>query len=136
MKILLCLALVAASAVWADEASDRTAIEAIVAALNAPPASNIFTADFPNAGELQRFRDEAVPAVTVVISRAPMGEATWYTSAAGTRRFVTRSVTFVAPDAAVVVAVYERQTVLFVVKREAMDWRIASFRVLPEAPTR
>ena len=133
---MLSLALAAASAVWADEAADRTAIEATVAALNNPLASNIFTADFPNAGELRRFRDEAVPAVTLVISREPFGEAVWYPTPASARRFVTRSVTLVAPDAAVVVAVYERQTVLFVVKREATDWRIASFRVLPEARTR
>jgi hypothetical protein len=136
VKVLLCLAVLATSAVWADEAAERISIEATMAALNNPPGSNIFTADFPNSGELQRLRDEAVPAVTVVISREPMGEATWYRAPASARRFVMRSVTFVAPDAAVVVAVYQQQTVLFVLKHQATDWRIASFRVLPEAPAR
>jgi hypothetical protein len=107
-----------------------------LAALNTPPAPNIFTADFPNSAELQRFRDEAVPAVTVVISRKPMGEATWYPAPASARRFVTRSVTLVAPDAAVVVAFYQQQTVLFVLQRQATNWRIASFRILSEAPAR
>ena len=67
----------------------------------------------------------------MVISREPMGEATWRPGVAPP--FVTRSVTFVVPDTAIVVATYERQSVLFVVKREGTDWRIASFRVLPEA---
>jgi hypothetical protein len=51
-------------------------------------------------------------------------------------KFVTRSITFVAPDTAVVVASYGRQPVLFVVKSESSNWRIASFRVLPEAQTK
>ena len=153
MKIVLCLAILATSAVWAEEAADRAAIEATVAALNTSPTpSNIFIADFPNAAELQRVRQETSPVIprrpsdgavihteagTLVISRAPMGEATWYANlTAGLRRFVTRSVTFVASDTAVVVATYERQSVLLVMKHEGSDWRIASFRVLPEARTR
>jgi hypothetical protein len=142
VKIVLGLAIVLASAVWADEAADRAAIEATVSALNTSPApSNIFTADFPNAAALQGIRQQGVaiqtPGGTLVISREPMGEATWY-PAPGTAiapRFVTRSVTFVAADTAVVVAAYGPQPVLFVVKREGTDWRIASFRVLPEART-
>jgi hypothetical protein len=72
-----------------------------------------------------------------------MGEATWYpglaTSLAAIAiapRFVTRSVTFVSTDTAVVVATHGRESVVFVVKNESSDWRIASFRVLPEAPTK
>jgi hypothetical protein len=158
VKIVLGLAIVLTSAVWADEAADRAAIEATLSALNTSPTpAAIFTADFPNAAELQRVREEArlaspqplpqqgpaqgrtiqTPAGTIVVSNAPMGEATWY-PAPGTafaRRFVTRSVTFVGADTAVVVAALGPQPVLFVVKREGTDWRIASFRVLPEART-
>ena len=160
MKIALSLAVLLTSALWADEAADRTAIETTISALNISSNNpqtkpELFTADFPNAAELQSVRDQKVTVVapgpvaaeangtkiatsagTVVISRQPMGEAVWYPTPGGARRFVTRSVTFVAADSAVVVAVYERQTVLFVLKREATDWRIASFRVLPEAQTR
>ena len=158
MKTALSLALLAASAAWADEAADRAAIVATVSALNnSPTPPNIFTADFPNAAELQGLRAEAQPSTqspaaggavrtavgTLVISREPMGEATWYPLLTAARwRFVTRSVTFTAADTAVVVAVYERPftsqstPVLFVLKQEGTDWRIASFRVLPEARTK
>jgi hypothetical protein len=153
VKIVISLAILLTSAAWADEAADRASIEATVSALNTSPTpAAIFTADFPNAAELQGIRQQAAPVTTripaegitiptpsgtLVISREPMGEATWY-PAPGTvfaRRFVTRSVTFVAADTAVVVAAYGPQPVLFVVKREGTDWRIASFRVLPEART-
>ena len=72
-----------------------------------------------------------------------MGEATWYpglrTSLAAMAimpHFVTRSVTFVSSDTAVVVATHGRESVVFVVRNENSNWRIASFRVLPEAPTK
>ena len=133
MKIVLCLAILVTPALWADEAADRTTIEATIAAITTPlNRPDLFTADFANASELQRLR-ETPPTLTVVISREPMGEATWYSAPRIPARFVMRSVTFVAPDTAVVVATYERQSVLFVVKSESSRWRIASFRVLPEA---
>jgi hypothetical protein len=137
VKGVLCLAILATAALRADEAADRAAIEATVSALNTTPApSSIFTADFPNAAELQRFREEAVPVVTVLISREPMGEATWYASGPMARRFITKSITFTAPTTAVVVAGFEQHTVLFIVKNTGTNWRIASFRPLPEARTR
>ena len=154
MKSALWLVMLTASAVWADEAADRAAVESTISALNAPTLSpGIFTADFPNAADLKRLREEArlpelirqpaegtiitTPAGTVVISREPMGEATWFPSPQSSiplrPGFVTRSVAFVAPDTAVVVAAYARQTVLLVLKREAADWKIASLRIIPEA---
>ena len=148
MKKVLCLAVLATSAVWANEAADRAAIEATVATLNTSPTRpDLFTADFPNTAELQRLRDQAgptlggtiqTPAGTLVISREPMGEAAWYPGlypslTTAVRRFVTRSVTFVALDTAVVVSDYHRRTVLFVMKNVGTNWRIASFRVVPEA---
>jgi hypothetical protein len=185
VKLLFSLAVLLASAVWADEAADRKTIEATISALNtSPPPSSLFTVDFPNAAELERLREEArlttlrfpnegvaiqpVPAEgasmrslggTVVISREPMGEATWYpapmlivpTGALEVSpRFATRSVTFLATGVAVVVALYGSVTrsvfpsvllsgnwmdvpVLFVLKREGADWHVASFRVLTEA---
>jgi hypothetical protein len=160
VKRALCLAVLLTSALWADEAADRTAVETTISALNSPPVKpEIFTADFPNAAELQRLQQSVllrIPAEgtairtqagTLVISRAPMGEATWYPgpaiSPAATAiapRFVTRSITFVSPDTAVVVASFGRESVLFVVrnevKNESSSWRIASFRALPEAQTK
>jgi len=114
VKSLLFLGSLVTSSLWAaDEAADRAAIDATVSALNTAPSSNIFTADFPNAVELKALREQAGPVLppvpgtegvairssagTVVISREPMGEATWYPAVATTAfapRFVTRSVTF------------------------------------------
>ena len=156
MKIVLCLAILVTPTLWADEAADKAAVEATIAALNNSPAGpDLFTADFPNAAELQRLQQPVllrIPAEgtairtqagTLVISREPMGEAAWYPGTAIspiavpiTPGFVTRSATFVSPDTAIVVATYEQQSVLFVVKNESSSWRIASFRVLPEAPTK
>lgn len=150
---MLCVAILFTPALWADEVADRAAVEATISALNFTPSRpELFTSDFPNAAELQRFRPApslVIPTLpgdgapihteagTLVISRAPMGEATWYPGlGALTPRFVTRSVTFVSPDTTIVVATYDRQSVLFVVKNESSSWRIASFRVLPEAQTK
>jgi hypothetical protein len=162
VKIVLCLAVLVTSTAWADETIERASIEATVAALNASPfPPNLFTGDFANADELQRFLGQAGPviepslptdgvvvrtdAATLVISREPMGEATLHLPPANAiplKRFVTRSVTFISPDTSVVVAIYERQfepiasrrvPILFVLRHEGSDWRIASFRVLVEA---
>jgi hypothetical protein len=149
----LCLAILFTSALWADEAADRSAVEATISALNSSPSRlDLFTADFPDAAELQRFQQTALlrippegtairtQAGTLVISREPMGEATWYpglatppAAIAVALRFVTRSVTFVSTDTAVVVATHGRESVVFVVKNESSNWRIASFRILSEA---
>ena len=128
MKTVVCLAVLLTSAAWAEEAADRVAIEATVAGLNTAPAlPSLFTKDFANGNELSSFLP---PIPTVVISREPMGEATLSITHG---RFVSRSVTFVSPDTGVVVAVYGRIPVLFVMRREESSWRIASFRVLSEA---
>ena len=156
VKTALGLAILFTPAMWADEAADRAAVEATISALNSSPSRpDLFTADFPNAAELQRLQQPVllrIPAEgtairtqagTLVISREPMGEAAWYPGTAISPtavpimpRFVMRSVTFVSPGTAIVVATYEQQSVLFVVKNESSSWRIASFRVLPEAPTK
>jgi hypothetical protein len=152
VKILLCLTVLVASAAWADETTDRVAIEATVAALNTSPSQpNLFTRDFANADELQSFLGQAqvieshgvvvrTEAATLTISREPMGEANLRFSAS--EIFVTRSITFLSPDTSVVVGIRERQFEpiaservpgLFVLRREGSEWHIASFRVLAEA---
>lgn len=140
---MLFVAILFTPALWADEVADRAAVEATISALSISPSrAELFTAGFPNAAELRRFLTQSLDlsaiqtgAGTLVISREPMGEATWYPAlpAPIMPRFVTRSVAFVSPDTAIVVATYNRQSVLFVVKNESSRWRIASFRTLPEA---
>jgi hypothetical protein len=172
VRVVLSLAVLFTSVVWADEASDRAAIEATISALNISSNNpqtkpEIFTADFPNTSELQRAREPRVtvsanlvsvpengtkietPAGILVISREPMGEATLYPYPAPnfsgsftvSPRFKTRSVTFVSPNTAVVVAEYEsfaapNVPALFVLRKDGENWRIASFRSLPEAQTK
>jgi len=138
VKVVLSLAVLLTSTLWADEASDRASIEATISALNISSNNpqtkpEIFTADFPNAAEFRRFKDENRLHPTVVISREPMGEATW--SPGAIAAFVTRSVTFISQGTAVVVVSCQQQSVIFVVKNENSTWRIASFRVLTEART-
>jgi hypothetical protein len=164
VKIAFFIAVSVMSVAWADETTDRAAIETTIAALSSlPTLSNLFTADFANADELQRFLREAEsakvpvptdgvtvksPMGTLVISKEPMGEATLYPIplfAVPTTHFVTRSVTFISSDTSVVVAVHEPQLaptpsqsipVLLVLRHEGSDWRVASFRVLTEARTK
>lgn len=150
MKTVLCLAVLLAPAIWADETADRVAIEATVGALNTwPVPPSLFAKDFANANELRNFLagppvaqipPEGITirtdAATVVISREPMGEATLSTTSAPKSpfaRFMTRSVTFISPDTSVVVAVHGLTPVLFVTRLQESNWRIASFRVLSEA---
>jgi hypothetical protein len=156
VKTIICLAALLTAAAWADEASDRVAIDTTVAVLNTSPSlPSLFAKDFANANELRSFLAGSstaqlpsdritvrTEAATVVISREPMGEATLYTSHGG---FVSRSLTFLFPDTSVVIAVYERPLgslasqripVLFVMRREEASWRIASFRVLSEAASK
>ena len=157
MKTVVCLAVLLTSAGWADEATDRVAIEATVARLNTSPSlPSLFTKDFANANELRSFLTGSsvgpFPAegvtirtegATVVISKEPMGEAALYTTptlTAPVAHFVPRSITFISANSYVVVAVHERGLqrvpVLFVVRQEESSWRIASFRVLAEAAPR
>ena len=138
MKVVLCLAILVTPALWADEAADRKAIKATVAALNTlPTPPDLFTADFPNAAELERLR-QTPPDSRVIISRDPWGEATWYPVSVGSpelpSRFVTRSVRFINADAAIVGASYRDIPVLFLMKRESTKWRIALLRVSSQRP--
>jgi hypothetical protein len=172
VKAALCLAFLTAPALWADTASDRASIEATVAALaTSPYPPKLYASHFPNSPELQRLLWEGastplppIPLIptgegetinaragTLVISREPMGEATWHPAltlpAPPAPHFVVQSVKFgFRRHTAVVVATYvhftsekfgliaERNTsVRFGLKREASDWRVDAFRVLPEA---
>jgi hypothetical protein len=160
VKFVLCLAVLVTSAAWADEPAERSAIEATIAVLNnSPSLPNLFTRDFANADELHRFLGEVAPAIkrfpvegiavetqvgTLIISREPMGEATLFTvppMAVPRASFVIRSVTFISPNAAVVVAVHERQfgliasglvPVLLVLRHEGSDWRSLRFECSPK----
>src|SRR5258708_546342 len=107
MRPIVCLSILLASCAWADQASDRAALGKGVYALNAsPPVSDPFTADFRDFADLACL-GVAGGAGTVVISREPMGEATWYPEAK--LRLVIRSIRFITPEVALVDGVNQQE---------------------------
>ena len=156
MKALLCLPLLLAAGAGADEASDRVAIGRAIAAVNNVPAPDaLFTADSDAADALQRIcrdnppvyrfpsweRGHAAPG-TVSISQEPWGEATiglpLPPGEITNPRIEGRSIRFLTQDVALVdgACVYRTAAgtritpLLFVMKKDADDWKIASLRVL------
>ncbi len=143
MRPILCLCILLASRAWADEAADRAAIEKTVHALNTAPLSReLFTADFHDFNKLAPLRLQGGGGA-VVISHEPWGEATWYPILYPRvkLRVVIRSIRFITPVVAHVRGIDQSdedtsptsQEVVLVLKKEGVDWRIASFRVLAPA---
>ena len=126
MKLLLCFWILIASCVWADEGTDRDAIDQLVGALNnhSKPPSDLFTADAPASER-------------IALSAEPMSEVT-------SARIVIRSLRFVAPEVAMIdctntqygSAIMAQVTpVLLVMKKDGAQWKIASLRVFgPPTP--
>jgi hypothetical protein len=129
--------LLASSAIAAEEAVERASIATTISWLNGSVLDpDLFTADFPDSAELTRGAQGNFGA-RVVISKEPWGEATWFPlPASRTPRFVIQSVRFVTPDVAVVDGIdrqNESRSVLFVVKKDGIAWRIAAFRRVGDA---
>lgn len=153
MKAFLCLSLLVAAYAAAQEPADGVAISRAIAALNEPPPHDrLFTADGNGSSELQRlpkakaqaFRIRepfiaVVPAIpTVIISHEPWGEARINFPPIEVRA-PNSSIVFVTPDVVLAEVSYVYQDddatrqalpLLFVMKRESGDWKIASVRVL------
>jgi len=156
-KAILCLPLLLASYASADETADGLAIDHAIAALNeAPQRAAVFTADayseldrLPNVTP-QAFRI-AGPArqdgPMVTISHEPWGEVTLNLPGTASLpaleilnpRIASGAIRFVTSDVALADGVWTykddggtTQTIplLFVMKREGDNWKIASLRVL------
>lgn len=135
MKPILCVVILMASCAWADEATDRAAVEKVISALsNTGLGPNLLTDDFNDLAELGPLGSQGVPTTgTVVISHEPWREATW-TPGVTLRppHFSVRAVRFVTPDVALVDGTKDlnatQAPVLFVMKKVGADWRIASVR--------
>jgi len=145
------VALFSASSAWAEEAVERSAIGAVIASLNEPAQPNaVFTSDGDGASELARLRkanpalriigpsEASAPMPTMTISHEPWGEARINFPPMESRT-VERSITFVSPDVALAEGAYTYQDsfgvtqtipLLFVMKKQGEDWKIASLRVL------
>lgn len=134
MKCFICGLLIFSTFTWADERTDRVAIQGIVDALNdyvpdggQQHVSALFTNDADN--QLARLSDldrRLVPTNTL-----------W--SEVTKPKIALQSIRFVTPDVALVDAaniqygstiLVRRVPLLIVVKREASGWRIASLRVM------
>jgi hypothetical protein len=116
----------------ADETSDRQAIRRTVFRLNS------FTADFDNDAELARIRTAPVllqPLADrpgeVIISSEPWGEAEIFIPMPGVTFIAIKKIRFLTPETALVDA-YAKMPVLFVLRKEAETWKIASIRILAD----
>ncbi len=128
MKMILCVSLLLASGLWAQDSTDRPMIERTIARLgdNQP---GLFTADFGDATEFARMTSTG----TVVISKQPFGEAV--ISLAPARRFAVVSVRFVTGEVALAEALdryNENGSVLLVMKKEGTEWKVTSFKRIAE----
>jgi len=143
--------------VLAEESADRAAIERTIAALNEQPVRpTLFTGDASASSELARLPPVLWPQFsvwvgtrashpTVTISHEPWGEATIGFAVPNSPkmeilnpRLAGGPVSFITPDVATVDGTWTYNDgtalqiipILFVMKREGADWKIASLRVL------
>ena len=139
MKPILCLLLAFSAGLWADEASDRTAIGQVIAALNEPPdapgakpLSSLFTAD---ADLADRTRLTNLIGRLQISSNRPWSEVT-------PPRLTAQPVRFITPDVALVDAVIaqygsvigaQRLPLVLVMRRVGTEWRIAAVRTSADA---
>jgi|SRR5580704_8223203 hypothetical protein len=140
MKLLVCVvtllfaSLTLADSALADSDADRTAIQSVIATLNdhTAPASTLFATDGADNAELGRLAD-----LDRMLSHSPqpLSEVT-------APRITVSSIRFITPDVALLdginaqygsVIVAKSVPVLLVMKREGSNWRVASFRNIPNA---
>jgi hypothetical protein len=119
------LSILVATCAWADDATDRAAIERVIAVVNnhSQSLTDVFTADAP---ENERSMLSA--------NEQPWSEVT-------SPRITTRSIRLIAPRFALVectntqygsVLVVQTTSMLLVMKKDGEHWRIASVGALQE----
>jgi len=119
------LSILVAACTWADDGSDREAIERLIAAVNnhSKPLTDLFTADAP---ENERSMLSA--------HEQPWSEIT-------SPRITARSIRFMPPQVALVectntqygsVILVRTTLLLLVMKKDGAQWRIASVRALQD----
>jgi hypothetical protein len=137
VRALLCLPLLIATSLRADEAKDRASIQKVIAALNEPAQrAALFTrdatsdVDFDQLIDLHR-PDRFTPIRPIGINE-PWTEFTLPRVVSGTIRFVTADVATVDAASTITGAVTLAPSVplLFVMKRESANWKVSSVRVL------
>jgi hypothetical protein len=136
MKFAVCLAsLLLGPVAWADATSDRAAVESVISRLNdaVTPVSTLLTADTV---------DDPAPLVQLVGQNRLRAANTQPFSEVSVPRIVVHSVRFITPEVALVDASNGQYgsnmvwsvPILFVMKRQGDDWRIAAYRIIPASP--
>jgi hypothetical protein len=141
MKALLFLPLLFALGLQADEAQDRVAITKVIDALNDPAQrAGLFTKDVDSTVDFERLvglhRASASGPGIMIGTNETWTRLTVPSVVSVSIRFVTPNVALVdgasTVDGAVTLA--RRVPLLFVLRREAAQWKISAVRVLaPEA---
>ncbi len=137
MKAILCIPLLFAVGLSADEAQDRAAIDKVISGLNDPAQrSALFTKDADSAVDFDRLVDLHKRKFSP--SGAIFGtDDTW--SQLTVPRVVSGNIHFIKPDVAMVdgastidgaITLARSVPLLFVMKKEAGAWRISAVRVL------
>ena len=131
VQALLCLQALVVSCALADEATDRLAITRAIAEGN-------FTAEAAAEPGIRviLYPPLVPPAPPIVtISHEPWGEATFtippmpHTPPV----LVARAIRFLTPDVALADVDFSNQSLLFVMKKTAEGWKIASLSIKPGA---
>jgi|GEM_PF-7095852 len=118
VKRILCLSILAAACAWADDATDREAIQRAITALNSHsnPLTELFTADAPESEQ-----------IALLAPEQPWSEVT-------SPYLTIHSIRLLTPQIALVEcantqygsAIVARTTgTLLVMKRDGVQWRIA-----------
>jgi hypothetical protein len=128
VRWVLYLSTLLATCAWADDTTDREAIERLIAALNnhSKPLSDLFTADAPESEQSVLSAHEE-----------PLSEIT-------SPRITIRSIRLITSQVALVectntqygsMIMARTTSMLLVMKKDGAQWRIASVRALRDSPS-
>ena len=130
MKAALPIYLCFASLAFPDDVSDRPVIDSLIDALNGPSTAIPALFEAENTGELSRLTD---------LDRMFQSEYNEPLSELTRPRIVARSIRLITHDVALVDAAktqygsvffFRSVPVLFVLKKEATNWKISAVRIL------
>jgi hypothetical protein len=125
VRQILCLSILVATCAWADDATDREAIERLITAVNhhSKPLTDVFTADAPESEQIMLPGHEE-----------PMSEVTSPLITTRSIRLITAQVALVECTSTQYGSAIMAQTksMLLVMKKIGKQWRIASVRAFQD----
>jgi hypothetical protein len=135
MKAILCCILLAVG-LWADEATDRPAIDKVIVGLNDPAKrAGSFTKDADIGVDFDRLIEMHRKAPTPFTMDETWTDLTVPRVESGAMRFITPDVAMVDGASVIdgAVTLQRRVPLLFVLKKEGREWRISVVRQLQHA---